>query len=528
MPEAFDHITSVPDGYWFDEAEADRVVAFFHEYLTHTKGKLAGEPFVLEPWQVEMLRNMFGWKRPDGTRRYRTAYLEIPRKNGKSTLAAGIALYLLLADREKGAEVYTAAADREQASIVYDVARSMADAAPSMRTRVKAMATAKRLVVESTGSFMKCLSADAYTKHGLNAHGIIFDEVHAQKDRELWDVLTTSTGAREQPLTVAITTAGFDRNTICWELHDYAEKVRDGIIEDHEFLPVLFAADEDDDWTSPETWRKANPCLGVSLSEDYVEAKCREAQNSPAKENTFRRLHLNQWTQQDVRWLQMAKWDTCDSEIREDDLEGRPCYAGLDLASTTDVAACVLVFPPDDDDVWRVLPRFWIPAENARSREKRDRVPYLLWEKQGHLTMTPGDIIDFDRIRRDVVELGERFDIREVAIDRWAATQITTQLMGDGFEMVPFGQGFASLSGPAKELEALVVSGRLGHGGNPVLRWMASNVAVEQDAAGNIKPSKRRSTEKIDGIVAATMALGRAMATGTAGSVYEGRGMVVI
>ena len=531
MTDGYDHLTAVPDGYWYDEAEASRAVTFFEGYLTHTKGKLANQPFVLEVWQKQLVGNLFGWRRPDGTRRFRTAYFEIPRKNGKSTLAAGIALYLLLADREKGAEVFTAAADREQASIVYEVARGMAQANPSIRNRVKAMETAKRLVVDSTGSYLKCLSADAFTKHGLNAHGIIFDEVHAQKNRELWDVLTTSTGAREQPLTVAITTAGYDRNSICWELHDYAVKVRDGIIEDPEFLPAVFAAQDDDDWTDPAVWRKANPCLGVSLSEDYLEAKCREAQNSPAKENTFRRLHLNQWTEQDVRWLQMAKWDAC-GELPFDpaELEGRVCYGGLDLASTTDVAAFVLMFPPDDpSEPWAVLPRFWVPGDNARAREKRDRVPYTKWASDGYLTMTEGDVIDFDVIRRDVTAAGEVFDIREIAIDRWAAPQITTQLMGDGFDMVPFGQGFASMSGPTKELEALVLSGRLAHGGNPVLRWMASNVAVEMDAAGNLKPSKRKSNEKIDGIVATVMAAGRAMVSKSSGSsVYEGRGMIVL
>jgi len=531
MADGFDHLTAVPEGYWYDEAEASRAVTFFHEYLTHTKGKLAGQPFLLEQWQQELIGNMFGWRRPDGTRRFRTAYLEIPRKNGKSTIAAGIALYLLLADREKGAEVYTAAADREQASIVYDVARGMAQSSASIRGRVKAMETAKRLVVESTGSYLKCLSADAFTKHGLNAHGIIFDEVHAQKNRELWDVLTTSTGAREQPLTVAITTAGYDRNSICWELHDYAVKVRDGIIEDPEFLPAVFAADTEDDWTSPDVWRKANPCLGISLSEDYLVAKCREAQNSPAKENTFRRLHLNQWTEQEVRWLQMAKWDACgELPFEAADLEGRPCYGGLDLASTTDVAAFVLMFPPEDpDEPWAVLPRFWVPRENARVRERRDRVPYTHWASEGFVTMTEGDVIDFDVIRREIVEAGKVYDIREIAIDRWAAPQITTQLMGDGFEMIPFGQGFASMSGPTKELEALVLSGRLAHGANPVLRWMASNVAVEMDAAGNLKPSKRKSTEKIDGIVATVMAAGRAMVSkSSASSVYEGRGMIVL
>lgn len=519
------HLDRPSAGCYFDEAAGDRAVAFVENYCTHTKGKLAGTPFVLEGWQRFLVSRLFGWMRADGSRRYRTGYIEIPRKNGKSTLAAAISLYVLTADREPGAEVYTAAADREQAGIIFDIARGMADNAPELRSLCKPYATSKRLVVESTGSYLRCLSSDAFTKHGLNAHGILFDELHAQKDRELWDVLTTSVGSREQPLTLGITTAGFDRHSICYELHDYAAKVTSGVIEDPDFFACIFAADDDDDWTDPEVWHKANPCLGVSLAVDYLESKCREAQNSPAKENVFRRLHLNQWTEQDVRWLQMAKWDECGEPFDEREFEGQPCYLGLDLASTTDVAAAVMVFPRDDEP-WVVIPRFWIPAEGARAREKRDRVPYSQWEREGLLTMTPGDVIDFDVIRRDIKELGERFEIRQIAIDRWNATHLTTQLGGDGFDVVPFGQGFASMSGPTKELETLVLSGRLRHGGHPVLRWMASNVAVEMDASGNLKPSKKKSIEKIDGIVASVMAVGLASARTSVGSVYDGRGLL--
>ncbi len=345
----------------------------------------------------------------------------------------------------------------------------------------------------------------------MTAHGIIIDELHAQPNRELVDVLTTSTAARRQPLIVYITTADFDRDSICNEKYDYACKVRDGVIDDPAFLPVIYEASSDADWTDPQVWAAANPNLGVSVSQEYLERECQRAQETPTYENTFKRLHLNMKTQQDVRWLSLEQWDACGGvEIDPNALEGKECFAGLDLSTTTDVSALVLLFKEDDGEV-ALLPRFWVPADNARKRERRDRVPYQTWARQGFIEMTEGNVVDYDVIRRRINELGERFKIREIAIDRWNATQLAVQLQGDGFEVVTFGQGFRDMSGPTKELEKLVISGKLRHGRHPVLRWMASNVSVETDAAGNLKPSKKKSTERIDGIVASIMALGRAM-----------------
>ena len=492
----------------FDEAAADRAVRFFETCLTHTKGEWAGQPLKLSPWQADrIIRPLFGWKRADGTRRYRTAYIQIPRKSGKTTLAAGMALYLLLADGEQGGEVYCAASDREQAAICFDAAKGMVDASPSLRKRVSPYKRA--LAVPGTGSSLKVLSSEAYTKHGLNASGIVVDEVHAQPDRDLWDVLTTSTGARRQPLTIAITTAGFDRHSLCWELYDHGCKVRDGIIVDDAFLPVIYEALPDDDWKSPATWRKAHPGLGVSVREEFIAAECLKAQQMPTYENTFKRLMLNVWTEQATRWLPLDAWDKCDQAMP--DLEGRECFAGLDLSSTTDISALVLAFPIGD--TVHLLPFFWVPEEGIHKRARRDRVPYETWRDAGHIEPTGGAVVDYDVIRARINALSERFQIREIAIDRWNATQLATQLAGDGFEVFAFGQGFASMTGPAKELEKRILGRQVNHGGNPVLRWMASNVAVEMDAAGNIKPSKARSTERVDGIVAALMALGRVIAT---------------
>ena len=509
----------------FDQNAADRAIGFFRDMLTHVKGAKAGHPFELDTWQEDIIGTLFGWRRPDGTRRYTTAYIEIPRKNGKSTLAAGLALYLLFADGEPGAEVYSAAADREQASIVFDVARQMVEADPLLKQHAQVFR--KSIAVEAAAATYKVLSADAYTKHGLNAHGIIFDELHAQPNRDLWDVLTTSTGAREQPLTVAITTAGFDRHSICYEQHEYACKVRDGILEDEAYLPVIYAADVDDDWKAPAIWAKANPGLGSSIYADYLEREAGRAAELPRYENAFRRLHLNQWTEQDVRWLPMDRWDESAAPLL--DLADRPCWGGLDLASTTDIAALVLVFP-DDDGGYDVLPTFWIPSENADFRERRDRVPYPQWIKDGYIRATPGDVIDYDQIRLDIGDLAKTYNIRDIAVDRWNATQLVTQLDGDGIAVATFGQGYRSMSSPSKTLEALVMGRRLRHAGHPVLRWMGANTSIEQDPAGNIKPSKRRSSERIDGIVALVMAVARATASDQANapSVYEDKGFEIL
>ena len=506
----------------FNQEDADRAIGFFRDCLTHVKGELAGQPFILEKWQEDIIGAMFGWKTPDGKlRRYKTGYIEIPRKNGKSTLGAGIALYMLFADGEAGAEIYSCAAEREQASIVFDVAAQMVANEPILRSNSK---TFRKAIAKGASSY-KVLSADAYTKHGLNTSCCIMDELHAQPNRELWDVMATSTGARTQPLTVAITTAGYDKNSICYEVRDYAQKVRDGIIKDESFLPVIYSADLKDDFKCPKTWAKANPCLGVSIRQDYLEREAMKAAELPSYENTFRRLHLNQWTEQDIRWLPMDRWDEAEG-FKE--FEDRPCYAGLDLASTTDITALVLVCP-DENGCFDVKPFFWIPSENAIRRERKDKVPYTTWIKQDYIKVTEGDVVDYDQIRMDILEISEKYNIKEIAVDRWNATQIVTQLDGEGLNMVMFGQGYRSMSAPSKHLEALVMSRKLRHGDNPVMNWMASNVSIESDPAANIKPSKRKSTEKIDGIVAAVMGLARAGAALEDGqSVYEDKGFTII
>ncbi len=520
-------------GCRFDTQAAGRALGFIADCIRHVEGALAGEAFLLERWQRAFVANLFGWQRHDTkgreVRRYREALLYVPRKNGKTPLAAAIALCVFFCDDEAGQQDYIAAADREQAGLLFRQCKGMVDLEPELSGRCRAYGgnaaagQSRSLVRESSGSFLRVVSADADTKHGGNSHLVVIDELHAQPNRDLVDVLTTSTASlnRKQPLTIYLTTADFNRPSICNEKHDYAAKVRDGIIVDPHFLPCIYEAAQDADWTDPAVWALANPNLDVSVSREYLTRECQRAQETPAYENTFRRLHLNQKTETDVRAIDMPRWDACASlSCDVADMEGKLCFAGLDLASTTDLASCVLLFPLDDG-TYAVLPHFWAPREGARLRERRDRVPYLTWAKQGFLTLTEGDVIDYDVIRRDICALGRRYDIRELAADRWNATQIITQLQGDGFNVVAYGQGYQSMTAPTKELLALVTAGRLAHGGNPVLRWQASVFAVETDAAANLKPSKKKSTDRIDGVVAAIMALGRAMLVPQAAGGFE-------
>jgi phage terminase large subunit-like protein len=511
----------------FDLEAAYRAVNFGPLFFKHVKGEKGGQPIELEEWQAALIACMFGYKRPDGTRRYRMVYLEVPRGNGKSTLCVIIVGILLYIDDEPGADIFSAAGSRDQAKEVFNPFKLNVLGNADLCAISQPYQNSVTRLDETTGlpiGVYKAISAEAGLQHGGSPHGIIFDELHVQPDSELWDVLQTGKIKRTQPLTVAITTAGFDRNSICYIQHEYAEKVRDGLVTDQEFLPAIYAADRKADWTDPQTWRDANPNIGVSIKEAALAVECAKAKEMPSYENTFKRLHLNIWTEADVRWITFDKWQLGDEEVP--DLTGCECWGGMDLSSTTDLSSLVLAFKRPDGGLY-LLCWLWAPEEQARQRAKRDRAPYLEWANQGFLTLTPGSVVDYDRIRADVNEIGKQYNIREIAIDRWNSTQLTSQLMGDGFEMALHGQGYASMSGPAKEFEAMVCSGSLQHGGNPALAWMASNVAIEQDAAGNIKPSKKKSVERIDGIVAAVMAVGRAVIAGES-SIYDTQGIATV
>lgn len=508
----YDPVATAAPGEFFSAEMADYHVEFFPRHLQLIEGEHANKPFNLEPWQQAIIGCLFGWYRADGTRRYRESLIYVPRKCGKTPLAAGVVNLVMFTDDEPGAQIYSAAAEREQAALIFRHASGMIVRNPDLDSQVKVYRSFKS-IEHGNGTIYKALSSDADTKHGLGAHLVIVDELHAHRDGELVDVLLTSTAARRQPLVIYITTADYARESVCNMKHDYASKVRDGVIQDSSFLPAIWEASVDDDWTDPAIWAKANPNLGVSVKVEYLQRECERAKNEPSYENTFKRLHLNIKTQQDVRWLSLEKWDACDAPVDEDALAGRTCYAGLDLSTRLDVTASVLVFPPTDDDpLWRILPRLFIPEDNAREREKRDRVQYQTWGAQGHITLTPGDVVDYDFVKQSLLDDARKFDLKEIAYDPWNATQIAIQLQDSGATVVEFRQGYASMSEPTKELEKLIVSRKVAHGGHPVLRWMASHVAVEMDAAGNVKLSKKKSTERIDGLVATVMGLGRALA----------------
>ena len=516
---------------YYDKAQADFAVGFI-ECLCHTKGRWAGKPFKLLPWQEQIVRDIFGTVKADGKRQFTTAYIEIPKKNGKSELAAAIALYMLFADGEASPEVYGAAADRQQAAIVFDVAHQMVNMTAALAKRSKILTANKRIVSGFNNGFYQVLSAEVTSKHGLNVSGLVLDEVHAQPNRKLYDVLTKGSGdAREQPLYFLITTAGNDTNSICYELHQKALDIIEGRKVDPTFYPVIYGAPESADWTSPAVWKEANPSLGDTITLEKVQAACESAKQNPAEENSFRQLRLNQWVKQAVRWMPMDKWDACDFVVNEDELAGRVCYGGLDLSSTIDITAFVLVFPPlDEEDKYHILPYFWIPEENVDLRVRRDHVPYDLWEKQGNLLTTEGNVVHYGYIEKFIEKLNERFNIREIAYDRWGAVQMVQNLEGMGFTVVPFGQGFKDMNPPTKELMKLTLEKRIAHGGHPVLRWMMDNIFIKTDPAGNIKPDKEKSTEKIDGVVATIMALDRAIRCGlnNGESVYDERGILLL
>ena len=448
----------------FDERKAGRVVRFI-EALRHTKGEFHGQPFRLLPWQEKIIRDVFGTVRDDDPtmRQYTTAYIEIPKKNGKSELGAAIALNMLINDDEWKAEVYSCASDRQQAAIVFDVAVDMVRQSPALMKRVKIIPSTRRMIYQPTGSIYQVLSSEVATKHGLNVSACIFDELHTQPTRALYDVMTQGSGdARKQPLWFLLTTAGTDRNSICWEVHQKALDILEGRKNDPRFYPVLFGLPDEADWTSEENWYRANPSLDHTITIDKVRDAFRKAQETPADENQFRQLRLNQWVKQSVRWMPMDKWDECGGVVDPYALEGRACYAGLDLSSTSDLTALVLAFPPtSEDEPYRVLPFFWLPEETLSLRVRRDHVPYDQWAKRGFIQTTEGNVVHYGFIERFICELGERYDIREIAHDRWNATMMVQTLEDDGFTMVPFGQGFKDMSPPTKELMRLVLEHRL-------------------------------------------------------------------
>lgn len=506
--------------FYFDQEAAEFVIDFF-VFLKHSKGEWAGQSFKLEPWQQFFLWCVFGWKKKsDNNRRFRIIYLEVPRKNGKSTLIAGSGLFALTADGEQGAEIYSAATKRDQAIITHSEATRMVKASPDLRKIITVYKN--NLNIEDTASKFEPLGADADTLDGLNPHVCLIDEVHAHKSRALWDVLETAIGSRQQPLLIGITTAGYDRQSLCWELHEHTAKVLEKRIVDDSFWGVIYTIDEEDNWEDESCWKKANPNLEVSVKLDDMRHLASQAKQMPSKLNSFLRLKLNVWTQSETKWLRQDVWEANGGTIDYSYLKNRRCYGGLDLSSTTDITAWILVFPPErENEKYVILPKFFIPEENIEDRVKRDRVSYDVWLREGYVIATPGRSVNYDYVLKQIYDDVGIYDFKEIAFDRWGSRDIARKLEEDGFTMIDFGQGFQSMSPAMKDLERYLLEKKINHGNNPVLTWMSSNVVIKSDPAENIKPDKDKSTERIDGIVALIMAFSRALLCGTDSNYYE-------
>jgi phage terminase large subunit-like protein len=511
------------------DAEAARHAIAFFGHLRHSTGEWANQPFELQLWQCFVIGSIYGWKRSDGLRRFRTAYVEVARKNGKSVLLSGTALYALVADGELGSHVYAAATTRDQARIIFGEAERMVSASPALRARVTR--TVNNLAVLPTSSWFRPLSADASKMDGLNVHFAAVDEVHEHPNAEIIQKLNTATGARREPLIFEITTAGHDRQSVCWQHHEFSVKTVEGTVP-HEASDSWFAyiatIDPGDDWTNPAVWIKANPSLGVTVKADDLKRQVEEAREMPAQQNAIRRLRLNEWTEQATRWIDMGVWAECATPVDEEELIGRTCYGGLDLARVNDLSSLALVFPPQiPEERVKVIWRHWCPSEDILRRARRDRAPYTVWRDHGFLTATEGNTTDFQFIEAEILDLAAKFNILEVAYDRTFAGELVRNLTDEGVTMVEFGQGFISMGPAAAEFMRLLISRSIRHGGNPVATWCASNVSVRRDPAGNEKPDKERSTEKIDAVVSAIMAVGR-LQTAQGGSVYEERGLLML
>jgi phage terminase large subunit-like protein len=526
--------------YQWQPERAQHAIDFFEQFLLLGEG----QPFRLQPWQKFIVGSLHGWRQLDGYRRFRTAYVEVGKGAGKTPMAGGLALYALIADGEEQAQCFCAATTREQASLAFRDAKRMAEANPDLAAVLEI--TEHNIALPERYSFLRAVSSERRGLDGKRVHFADIDELHEHPSPIVVDKMRAGTKGRKQALIFEITNSGYDRQSVCWQHHEYSLKILDGTLDNETWFAYVCQLDvcadclraghmtpvqgcqKCDRWdVEGPHWQKTNPNLGVSITAQYLREQVQEAIGMPSKANIVRRLNFCEWTEGVERWLPMDMWQDCVStEADPDSLAGQPCYAGLDLASTKDIAALVLVFPRDDGG-YAVLPHFWVPADGARKRAEVDRVDYLRWIESGHLKATEGNVIDYDVIREDIRELAERYEIQSIAYDRWSAVQLVTQLTSDGAACVPVGQGFASLSAPAKELEKCIMGRTLHHGDHPVLTWMAGNVCAEHDAAGNIKPSKRKSSEKIDGIMALCMALGEAArhTEGEGESVYDTRGL---
>lgn len=517
---------AILEGCTFNIEAAQRVRTFFKKFIRHSTGKWAGKPFELLDWQWEQIvAPLFGWLKPDGNRRFDQAFVTVAKKVGKSTLASAIILYLLVADGELGAQVYCAANDSKQANIVYRECVNMVEASPLLKERLGIYRSTGRITYERKGSFFSRMSADAYSKEGINAHAVIYDELHVATNRIMWDTLRYSMVAREQPILMVITTAGVDTQGICYEQYQYAKKILSGEILDTSFLAVVYESEPDDDIDDPETWRKANPSLGVTIDEAKFKSQLEEAKTSPRKMTSFLRYRLNRWVETADRWIDPAKWDECRGELPENS-SLLPCWLGLDLADNSDINALVAVWKGENQLF--VRPVFWCPEDTVRERTLEGVHPYHEWVRDGFLRTTEGAVTDYDEIKQALIDLVENNALQQVAYDPWQALKLVNELSAEGIPCVKVPQTISHLSEPSKELEKLVLGGGIVHDGNPVMRWMIANASITQDTNENIRPNKKKSGEKIDGVAALVTALARVIVAEDSSEPYDGVGMVIL
>ena len=521
------HLRDLSDGpargLLWDPAAAQHALDFF-SFLRLAEGEWAGKPFVLQPWQMFIVGSLFGWYNGP-YRRFRTAYIEAGKGSGKTALLAGIGLYGLLADGEEAAQVFFAAVTRDQAGLPFRDAKLMVEASPFLTARLGVGVS--NLSHLPSNSFLRPVSAEARSLDGKRVHMALVDELHEHPTDLVVNKLRAGTKGRTQPLVVEITNAGYDRQSVCWQHHEYSRAIVEDTVQNDTWFGYVCGLDERDDWRDPGVWVKANPNLGVSIPVSYLQEQVNEAIGMPAKQDIVRRLNFCVWTESSNRWIDADLWDAGAEPFDAEALVGRPCYGGLDLAQVSDLSALALLFPPQaPNERWKTLVYYWCPEDDITERSRR--IPYAAWRDQGLIQTTPGNTTDYDYIEQAVIELAARYQLREIAFDRMFAGQLVTHLMGEGLTMVPFGQGFLSMSPAVAQFERLLKGGQLQHGGNPILRWNAANVVMQSDAAGNAKPDKANSAEKIDGVVALIMATGRAMVSdGNSGpSVYETRGVL--
>lgn len=493
------------DKYYYDEKSANRVIEWIEKFCKHTEGELYGQSFILADWQKDdIIKPVFGLKNKiTGKRKIRRIYIEIPKKNGKTTLGAALALYMISADGEPGAEAYGAAADKFQASIMFKTAKTMIELSPALEKRFTSYTNSITYDNGRGRCFYQVLSREGKTKHGFNAHSVLFDELHTQPDTNLYDTLKGAGAARSQPLFWMFTTSGDKQESICWEMHEYTKKVNSGIIEDESFHGVIYTVDKDEPIDDPKTWAIANPNYPISPTHEFLRQESNEVKNRPSYENSFRRLHLNQWVSTYNAWVSDTIWQQNTHGISLEDLKEMPCIASLDLASISDITALNLLFNIDEKKV--LLSFFWVPESAVIERVSKGHHFYSAWVKSGHLKVTEGNVTDYDAIRNDLNALREQYEIRLVGYDDWNSSQLIINLTNDGFECQKVSQAISNISPASKQFERDLKSKNIEHFNNPVLRWMMNNVHIYMDPNGNIKPVKNKSLDKIDGIIAAIM-----------------------